>query len=65
MARAPAKFREADVKRAVKGALAAGLKIAEVKIEEGGVIRIVSAGDEITIAEDRDLAKFRRQHGYS
>jgi hypothetical protein len=55
------KFTEADIKRAVKGAIAAGLKIAEVKISCDGGIQILSLDLN---TEDTELSKFRRDHGY-
>jgi len=62
MARAAAKFREADVKRAIKAALAAGLKLAEVNIANDGSIKIVPVDAD---TGDTELANFRRRNGYS
>jgi hypothetical protein len=45
MARRAATFRQADVTRAVKGAQAAGLQVAEVIASKEGV-RIIAAGGE-------------------
>lgn len=46
MSRGPAAFRQGDLKRAVKGALDAGLPVAEVILTPTGVIRVraVTAG---------------------
>lgn len=47
-------FTEAQVRRAVKGALAGGLKIGEVKIDPDGTIRILPAAPEKTQPDDRE-----------
>jgi hypothetical protein len=47
MARAPSKFRQADVTRAVKGALAAGVEVREVLVDTDGKIRVIAGKLEI------------------
>jgi hypothetical protein len=46
MARAPSKFRQHDVTRAVKAVAAAGVDIARVEVDRAGTIRIIAAGSE-------------------
>ena len=43
---APARFRQADVSRAVKAAQGAGLRIGRVDIAPDGRISIIAAGEE-------------------
>lgn len=40
------RFTEAQIRRAVKGAIAGGLDIGEVKIETDGTIRILPAAEK-------------------
>jgi hypothetical protein len=42
MARAPSKFRQGDVTRAVKGAIAAGVEAREVMVDIDGKIRVIA-----------------------
>jgi hypothetical protein len=51
MARAPSKFRQGDVTRAVKGAIAAGVEVREVLVDTDGRIRVI-AGHGPVIAPD-------------
>ncbi|WP_212525895.1 hypothetical protein [Actibacterium sp. MT2.3-13A] len=51
---AAATFTEAQVRRAVKGALAAGLPIGEVKIDPDGTIRILPAAEEKAQSDQRE-----------
>ncbi len=53
MANRPATFREADVTRAIRGALKAGLKVTGVEIDAAGRI-VVFSGDAATEASARD-----------
>ena len=62
------KFRQQDVTRALKGAIAAGVEIARVEIDPTGKIVIqLSSGEvkEQAAADDldRELAEFEAHHG--
>jgi len=46
MARRPVAFKQADIVRALKGAIAAGMKVAECFIARDGSIRLVFATAE-------------------
>lgn len=46
MARGPCTFRQGDVTRAVKGAVAAGLQVQRVEIDKTGKIAIVAPEPE-------------------
>jgi hypothetical protein len=52
VARAPSKFRQGDVTRAVKGAFAAGAQWVRVEVDKEGKIAVVASktGAELTIA---------------
>ena len=52
MARAPSKFRQGDVTRAVKGAFAAGAQSVRVEVDKEGKIAVVASKTvaELTIA---------------
>jgi hypothetical protein len=68
MARTPPTFKPADVTKAVKGAIAAGLDIARVEIDGSGkiVIQLAKGGAKKQAAPDdldRELAEFERLHG--
>jgi hypothetical protein len=68
MARTPSTFKQGDVTRAVKGAIAAGLDIARVEIDRHGkiVIQLVNGRPKEQAAPDdldRELAEFERLHG--
>lgn len=45
MPRAAARFRQADIHRAVKAAKASGFEIGQIIIETGGAIRLVTASN--------------------
>ena len=67
MARSAPSFRQADVTRAVRGALAGGIEIARVEIDRGGKIVIVSgkpAEQQPDNELDRELAEFEAQHDH-
>lgn len=61
MARAPALFKQADVKRAVAGALAAGLAVGRVEIE-ADKITIHSENAAQPAAPATDLDKWMASH---
>jgi hypothetical protein len=68
MARTPPTFKQADVTKAVKGAIAADLHIARVEIDGSGkiVIQLAKGGAKEQAAPDdldRELAEFERLHG--
>jgi hypothetical protein len=57
MSRAPATFRQQDVTRAVKAVVAAGLRVAGVKVSAQGDIEVVTGDDR---AQDPPRWYFRR-----
>ena len=65
MSRRPCAFKQRDVVRAVRGAEAAGIKVARVDIEPStGRISIVPAGISTNDSElDSELAAFEAHHG--
>jgi hypothetical protein len=62
MVRAPCKFKQRDVTRALKAAFAAGVKVPVVRIDKDGTINIVA--NPSTAEDENALAEFRRLHGY-
>jgi len=70
MARGPSTFKQGDVTKAVKGAVAAGLDVVRVEIDPTGkiVIQLANGGAKERAAPDdldRELAEFERLHGES
>ena len=63
MARTPSTFRQADVTRAVKAVVAAGVGIARVEIDKFGKIVIVTAGAEAEISGLPPLDAWRASRG--
>jgi hypothetical protein len=68
MARAPSTFRQADVTKALKGAIAAGVSIVRVEIDNLGKIVIVTGTPHHPSTApqddlDRELAEFEARHG--
>jgi hypothetical protein len=61
MTRRPAAFKQSDVARAVKGVLAAGVKVTRVEVGSDGKISITSAESEAS--ELSDLDHWRASHG--
>jgi hypothetical protein len=51
MGRAPAKFRQVDVARAIRGAIKAGLSVSRVEIDRDGKIVVICPGVEFTNGE--------------
>jgi hypothetical protein len=56
MARAPSNFRQQDVTRAIKGAVAAGVGIARVEIDKAGKITIIATGAHEPCGKGREEA---------
>jgi hypothetical protein len=65
MARAPSTFRQSDVTRAIKAAVAAGVHIARVEIDQTGKIVVVTQQSPTSQQGDLDqeLADFEARHG--
>jgi hypothetical protein len=66
MARTPSTFRQQDVTRAIRAAIAAGVDIARVEIARDGRIVIVTAEAQPAARDDdldRELAEFEARHG--
>ena len=67
MARAPSTFRQQDVTRAIKAAVAAGVHIARIEVDKAGKITIITgitsgqAGNDL----DRELEEWEARHGQS
>jgi hypothetical protein len=54
MTRAPATFRQQDVTRAIRAAIAAGVDIARIEVAKDGTIVIVTAADTELKAETNE-----------
>ncbi|WP_079541778.1 hypothetical protein [Bradyrhizobium lablabi] len=69
MARRPCTFKQQDVTRALRGAIAAGIEIQRVEIDKAGKIIIVTIGDSPQTSEhelDLELVTFKAaRHGQS
>ena len=65
MARAPSTFRQQDVTRAIRAAIAAGVDIARIEVAKDGRIVIVTGGADPAVQDDldRELEQFRARHG--
>ena len=65
MARAPAIFRKADVRRAVEAVIAAGQTVARVEVDPNGKIVIVTTEVRPAVQEDldRELSEFEARPG--
>jgi ssDNA-binding replication factor A large subunit len=65
MARAPATFRQGDVTRAIRAAVAASVDIARVEIARDGRIVIVTGKAQPAVQDDldRELEEFEARHG--
>ena len=60
MTRRPVAFKQADIARAVKGVLAAGVKVSRVEVGSDGKISITSAESEMS--EVSELDRWRALH---
>jgi hypothetical protein len=56
MARAPSKFRQGDITRAVKGAIAAGVEVREVLVDTDGKIRVIAGKPHVTRGQHEEEA---------
>lgn len=56
MPRAPSKFRQGDVTRAVKAVVAAGVDVREVVVEDGK-IRVIAGKPEATLVPAEETAE--------
>ena len=67
MPRGPCSFKQSDVTRAVKGAVAAGVQVGRVEITKDGSIVVVPSSMVVAAAPldvlDRELAEFEARHG--
>jgi hypothetical protein len=65
MSRVPSTFKQADLTKAVKAVVAAGVDIARVEIDAAGKIVIVAKSTEVTPVHelDRELAVWEARHG--
>jgi 3-keto-L-gulonate-6-phosphate decarboxylase len=65
MARAPSTFRQQDVTRAIRAAIAGGVDIARIEVAKDGRIVIVTCGAQPAVQDDldRELEQFRARHG--
>jgi hypothetical protein len=65
MARAPSTFRQQDLTRAIRAAIAAGVDIARIEVAKDGKIVIVTGGPDPAVQDDldRELEQFRARHG--
>jgi hypothetical protein len=61
MARSPSRFRQGDVTRAVKGAIAAGVEVREVLVDTDGKIRVI-AGKPVEAIEFNALDRWMATH---
>ena len=70
MARGKLRFRQTDVTRAIKAAVAAGIDVARVEIDKEGKIVIVAAepdSEGVEVGLDRELREWeaRRDQGWT
>jgi hypothetical protein len=62
--RSRSNFRQSDISRAIKAAVEAGMVVTGAEICQTGSIRLQFGAEAPQSTEDRELAEFRRQHGY-
>lgn len=58
MARGPLRFRQSDLTRAIRAAIAAGVKVERVRIERDGKIVLDFAKDDGSIEIEQDANPF-------
>jgi hypothetical protein len=65
MPRRPTRFTQADIARAVRAVIAAGLAISRVEIATDGKIVVVTDQQSVSAQDDldRELAEFEASHG--
>jgi hypothetical protein len=56
---APARFKQSDIKRALSGALAAGVGVRKIEIDRDGKIVIIPASDKKPEADNDEWADLR------
>jgi hypothetical protein len=65
-----ARFTQRDLARAIKGAVAAGMKVVGTRIEPDGTLVLIYGDAGAVVSSppvndlDRELAEFERRHGY-
>jgi hypothetical protein len=56
MSRGPLTFKQTDVTRAIKAAVAAGVEVARVEVDKDGRIIVIAKGSEATTVNPWDKA---------
>jgi DNA polymerase IIIc chi subunit len=61
--RGPCTFRQTDVKRAIKAALAAGLKVVRTEFHKDKFVLLTCGDTEQSNDLDQELSEFEKRHG--